>query len=205
MRFLTATVITGNTFSKNGNYYETVYALTPKEQTGATQALPDHQNSLPVGPLVAFAPIIIFFALFIGAFGIQVLQKAMSVKRTISALVIALLVASTPYILGSVRDGVGYRPKAGPEEVPRQVNELVAGSNLTVTWFTDAETLGAVRIGTLPLKEDSARVVIADGGRKTREHRVVITNLPPGGYEFEIYSVSRWYDNRGEPLKVVIP
>jgi hypothetical protein len=195
--------------SGNSNYYLTVFALTPKGtpvDVGTQQQAGQAGTPIPTAsPLLIFTPFIIFFCLFIAAFGILTMNRIRNFRQSVTSLVIALLVAGIPYVLGVVRSGVGFEPKAGPDEIPRNIRILKQSVNsIMVMWDTDEQQLGAVRYSLPPLTVPTAIVIIEGNDAKVQHHTVTINKLKPGPYELEIFSGTRWYDENGIPLKFTV-
>jgi len=205
-RPLAATTV--NLSSGKSNYYFTVYALTPKEATSDQQQEQIEAQVLQESPLLpslmVYAPFLLFFALFIGAFGIQVVNKAWTLKRTMIALVIALFAASIPFALSTMQQGSLYQAKAGPDEVPRNVRiQQLSRTNTLVTWDTEADKIGAVRVGLAPLTDQTGKIVIGDLGKQVKVHTVHLEDLKLGSdYELEIFSGTTWYTDNGKVMKL---
>lgn len=194
-----------DTASDAGNYYLNVFALSPKvgEEYPEQQTESEIPLSPTLSPLVVYAPFFLFFALFTGAFGIQLLTRAWNLRHTMTAFVIALFAASIPFVLTSVRDGVGTQTKAGPDDIPRRVR-VIEGTkdNVLVVWQTGGERVGAVRYGPAPLDEKTSSLVIGDLGNTVEIHTVKLEPLKTRqSYEFEIFSGTSWYDDNGKPLQ----
>lgn len=199
-------VLSGKT-ATIGSYYYKVFALTPKESQEVTQqALQVEQGPLsqyfPV--LATYAPFILFFALFVGAFGIQMLSKTKTIKRIFTAFVIALFAASVPFVLTATREGVDLRSKAGPGETPQNLKIIQdSPTSALVTWNTTEDKVGAVRMSAAPYDEKNSSVAIGDAGRQVKVHSIRLNNLSRRGtYELEILSGTLWYTDNGNPLKL---
>jgi hypothetical protein len=191
--------------SDAGTYYLNVFALSQKEEVtlAEEQVEPEVPLSPTLSPLVVYAPFFLFFALFIGAFGIQVITRSWNMRRTVMAFIIALFAASVPFVLTSVRDGVGVGAKAGPDDIPRNVR-VVKGTDESalVVWQTGGARVGAVRFGPAPIDEKTRDIAIGDLGNIVTIHTVKLDPLKAGQtYEFEILSGTSWYDDNGKPLR----
>lgn len=189
-----------------GTYYFNVYALTPKDEARQEQVAPASERQLPVSgvmPFMVYLPFIIFFALFIAAFGIQMIQRIWSVKRTFTSLILAFVIACTPFIISALQGGVRFESKAAPDEIPHNIRIVASSSqSAIVTWDTQVLKIGAVRYGISPARERDRIVVIGDKGQKVGKHAVKLEPLQYGSsYDVEIYSGNRWYDNNGEALQ----
>jgi len=197
-------IATVNLPSGQGNYYLTVHALTPKVAPQTEARASDRSMPAPgiSAPWLLFVPFLVFFAVFIAVFGMQVANKTWNMRRTVTALVLALFAAAIPYVLTSVREGTGFQSKAGPDEVPRNVRVApLSTSSVLVVWETDADKVGAVRYGLPPLSAQGSTVVIGDVGKKVTRHTVKLDNLKPrAAYDFEIFSGTIWYSDNGKPL-----
>lgn len=188
------------------SYYFTVFALTPKQATAAQESTQPQPQSQPawLPPLYVYAPFLLFFALFLGAFGIQLIGKIRSFKRITAAFIIALFAASIPLVLTQVREGTGFRSRASADEVPQNV-QIAQNSrdSVYISWTTAVERIGAVRIGPAPLTEQNSTVMIGDLGNRVKNHSLKLENLNPNlEYEMEILSGTLWYTDKGEPIKL---
>jgi hypothetical protein len=192
-----------------GAYYESVYALTPKQTTTDTSTQPQAgQTGTPLPgaePWLIYAPFFLFFFLFIAAFGLLMLNRIWNLKRIVTSLVIALFVASIPYVLHVIQNGTGTETKAGPNELPRQVRiaQQKKGSIL-IMWDTETPQIGGVRYALKPLTISTASIVIEGNGSRTQNHTMTIHVQTPGTYELEIYSGTQWYDQNGKPLEFTV-
>jgi len=189
-----------------GSYYQTVFALTPKQTPVDTQT----QNqagqagmTMPsADPWLIYTPFLIFFLLFIAAFGLLILNRVWNLKRTVASLVIALFLASIPYVVNIVQNGVGSETKASPDEIPRNIRIMVkTDKSVLVMWDTETAQIGGVRYSLKPLTYTSATVIIEGDGSLTKNHAVNINNLSKASYNLEIYSGHLWYDYNGKPLE----
>lgn len=189
-----------------GSYYAQVSALTSKEVVAATELPPgvaDTPLSYLFSPLLLYASVILFFALFGVALIIQIVARMLNFKRTITTLVVAFVVASIPLTLKTALEVTSFSTRAGPDEVPRSIQITQnTPQSVTITWETQAEKIGSVRLGVAPLSEKTGRVVIADFGKKVAKHTAKFEELDSGvEYEFEILSGKEWYNDNGKPLK----
>ncbi len=184
------------------DYYLNIMALTPKEQVQAQAT--DQASQIPsVASYFVWAPMAVFIMLFIAVFGLMIAGKVMTFKRTVSAMMLALVLAAIPYITGQINTGFSTSTKAGPEEFPKNVEiKRLTPSSATVVWMTDVALTGAVRYGATPLDELMTKVLIADSGQKTTIHTVELSGLVPGKtYDLEIFSGKTWYNNSGTNLQ----
>jgi hypothetical protein len=192
--------------SAGGTYYLNVYALTPKDDTHQEQKGTAGDQQLQISgitPYMIYLPFIIFFALFIAAFGIQMIQRIWSVKRTFTSLILAFVIACTPFVLTALQKGVKFESKAAPDEIPHNVRIVALSTqSVIVTWDTQAPKIGATRYGIFPVAGKVGIVVIGDNGQKVEKHTIKLESLQYGSsYYVDIYSGNRWYDNNGEQLQ----
>lgn len=85
-----------------GNYYAQVSALTPKEAVAATEIPPGVANtplSYLFSPFLLYASIVFFFVLFALALIVQIIARVIDLKKTVTTLVVAFVVASIPLTL----------------------------------------------------------------------------------------------------------
>jgi hypothetical protein len=188
-----------------GTYYLNVFALSQKQVIPQTEQTVQADVALPpaLSPLVVYAPFFLFFALFITAFGIQVITKTWNFRRMVTAFIIALFAASIPLVLPFIREGIGTQTKAGPDDIPRNIRVVrSANDSAVVVWETGGNRIGAVRYTPAPFDERVGTVVIGDQGAFVTLHTVSLTRLKPGfTYEFDILSGTGWYDRNGKPLR----
>ena len=120
-----------------------------------------------------------------------------------ASLIVALVVATIPVTLRTMLQVTSLQTRAGPDEVPRNLEvKQLSPTSLIVTWETQAEKTGAIRVGPVPLRKTYDRLIVADEGKKTKSHTVKIENLIPKlEYEFEILSGKEWYNSEGKPVK----
>jgi hypothetical protein len=191
-------------------YFAAMSSLTQKP-IGQTSSLsieePDTILPPSLSPLVTYAPVILFFALFISAFGIQLMRKVRDVKRILTAFAIAFFAASIPTVLTVMQQRSVSQTHAGPDEIPRNIQ--VTGYNETaavVVWHTDTGKIGAVRLSKAPYSPENSIMYIADNGREATDHRVILSDLKPGtNYQFEVFSGTAWYDHNGTPIRFLFP
>lgn len=187
-------------------YYNTVAALNPKEAVVTTEVPVGIENtplSYLFSPWLIYGSVILFFILFLGAIIVMIVNRSLDRKRTLASLVVAFVVATLPVTLRTMLQVTSFQTRAGPSEVPRNLEvKQLSSTSLTVTWETQAEKTGAIRVGPVPLRKTYDRLIVADEGRKTRQHTVKIENLIPKlDYEFEILSGKEWYVLEGKPIK----
>ena len=188
-----------------GTYYLNVFALSQKQDVPQSEETVQTGPALSpsLSPLVVYAPFFLFFALFITAFGIQIITKSWNFRRMATAFVIALFAASIPFVLTSVQNGVGSQTNAGTDNIPRNIR-VINGTNgsVLVSWETGGKRIGAVRYGPAPLDEEIGTVMVGDLGALVSRHTVKLLRLKPGfTYEFDILSGTNWYDDNGKPLR----
>jgi hypothetical protein len=192
-----------------GSYYQTVFALTPKQTQVDTQI----QNqagqagtTMPsANPWLIYTPFIIFFCLFIAAFGILTVNRIWNLKRTIASFVVALFFASIPYVMNVVQNGIGSETKAGPDEIPRNVRIIQqTDKSLLIMWDTDTPQIGGIKYSIQSLNSKTASVVIEGNGSQTQNHAITLDNLSHETYIFEIYSGHQWYDLNGQSLEFTL-
>lgn len=189
-------------------YYSAVSALTAKPATHETTAavVPDSVIPPVLSPLVTYAPLLLFFALFVSAFGIQLINRIRDARRLVTAFAIAFFAASIPSVLSVMQQRTFVQTRAGPDEIPRNVRISVAPGQAEIRWQTGVANVGAVRVSRAPLDERQSTLYIADNGSSVTEHHVLVESLQTGmAYEFEVLSGTEWYDYNGVPLKFVLP
>ena len=188
------------------NHFAMIDALTQKENTQTAVTSPVITSS-PIlsflfSPLVIYGSIVLFITLFIGAVFIQFISRVLDWKRTSSSFVVALLIAIMPLSIRVGLEATSLRSFAGPDEVPRKIEIKQVGSSVQISWETDALKAGSVRYHAVGTEDDVSFTAIADFGKRTKQHIVIIENIKKGiEYEFEILSGSGWYDNNGKPLQ----
>lgn len=198
--------VNDNQLTFSGGYYAQVMALTPKETNEETRVSPITTNPLLswlFTPLLMYGTVILFFGLFIGALIIQIIKKSLDMKRTLTSLVVAIVIASIPLTLKTALEVTTIQSKAETSEIPRHV-ELIqsSASSLSVRWETETEKLGAVRFGQIPFSQDKSHVVIANMGKKTTKHEAILEDLVGGfNYELEILSGAAWYNDSGKAIQ----
>lgn len=194
-----------------GTYYFRVHALTPADDVIINQEQ-ESPTEVPVFPAFSeytiYGPVLLFFALFISAFGLLIVHHARTDKTIISAAVIALFAASIPTLLAMIgSSGTLVVTRAGPDEVPRDVAAVAqAADTALVSWMTDSPQRGGIAVSVAPFDPQRARMIIADGGTKTTVHTAIVDELEPATeYEVMILSGGQWYDNDGVPLRLTSP
>ncbi len=191
-------------------YFAAVSSLTQK-QSGQTSSIsieePDTLLPPAFSPLVSYAPFILFFALFISAFGIQLMHRIRDARRIIAAFAIAFFAASIPTVLTVMQQRSVSQTHAGPDEIPRNIQVIDnTESTVIVKWSTDTEKIGAVRLSRDQNSFDDSVMYIADNGTEVKDHSVTLTDLKPGSqYQFEVFSGSAWYDHNGTPIRFLFP
>jgi len=197
------------TFKNPGDYYLAITALTPKEvvvteeQTVSTYDLPASQRIImDLIPL----PFLLFGIVFICVFGFQIIHSAISIRRTVIAVVLALFAAGIPFMMKSLEQGTHQLPKAGPDEIPRNVRVVAdVYTSVTIAWNTETPQIGAVRMGTAPFSLSNTFTVNGDEGKAVMKHTVRVDRLEKGKtYEFEVLSGNRWYDDSGKYLQFMV-
>lgn len=188
------------------NYYLEVAALTSKsapQKSGTTAIIEDSVLSLLFSPFLIYGTIGLFFAIFCCGIIYQIITKTIDMKKTISTLVVALVVASIPFTLKTALEVTSLSSRAGPDEIPRNLQiQPVTSRSVIVTWETDAEKVGAVRVGKASTLTKNSKVYIGDLGKQVKKHTVRIEELETRTiYEIEILSGSTWYDNSGTPIQ----
>lgn len=189
-----------------GGYYERVSSLTPKEDITVTNmplGVADTPLSYLFSPWLLYFSIILFFALFAIALVVQIAARILDFKRTVTTLVIAFVIASIPLTLKTALEVTSFSTRAGPDEVPRNIQIIQKNSHIAaISWETQVEKVGSVRMGPAPFSEKNSRVVIVDFGKKVIKHTAIVAELEAGvEYEFEILSGKEWYNDNGKPLK----
>lgn len=154
-----------------------------------------------IAPMMVYAPIVVFFVVFITAFLVQIVSRIWSWRQAITAAVIAFFFASIPLVLPSIREGTRFESHAGPEEIPREIRiERRLVSSVSVAWRTDASQRGAVRVYEA-VERNTSRTIIANAGKTATEHQAIISDLKVGKkYEIEILSGKTWYNDNGTRL-----
>jgi hypothetical protein len=200
-RLLSLASLTGTMVEK---YYLALSSLTPKDALAQTPIA--GTSGLPLGTETAFValytPVAVFIIIFITVFGIFLVGRIRNWKMGITAFLLALTLAATPYALNVMKYGVDGAVNAGPDEIPRNVRIVpLSKTSVQVVWDTDTPKIGAVRMSPEPYAIENARIIIGNSRDKTTSHAVLIDNLVNGKtYECEVLSGSRWYDNKGNLL-----
>jgi len=153
-----------------------------------------------VGPYLPYAPYALSAFLFLVVFSFMIMSKVKSIGNIISALLLAIMAGGIPSILTYVQQGSRQSVNAGPEEVPREVRvQKNSPDSIQVTWHTDANEIGVVKLSPSPFADQTARVYVADNQQSIQSHDAVVSGLKNNGsYEFEILSGHTWYDNGGK-------
>lgn len=191
-----------------GGYYSTVYALTAKESVlpgpGAAAVVNNTPLAFLFSPLLIYGSVILFFVLFLGAIFIQLFHRVLDLKRTLTTLVVVVVISSMPYVLKTTLEVTSLQTRAGPDETPHNlVVKQMTNQTLFISWETQVEKSGAIRIGPAPLTETTSKVVISNLGKKVTQHQVTLKDLTAGvDYEIEILSGTRWYNDKGKPMKI---
>jgi hypothetical protein len=201
-RFLSLVTSAGHDVEK---YYLALSALTPKD--GLTQisvAGPSGVQQADSTTVVAlFGPVVISFAIFISVLGVFLIGRIRNWRVGVTAFLLAMTLASTPFVLSGLKNGIDERVSASPDEIPRNVRIIpISKTSVQIIWDTDAAKVGAVRIGALPYSTEKTRIIVGNSGDKTKVHAVSIFTLTYGQiYECEVLSGTRWYDNGGNRLR----
>lgn len=195
-----------------GSYILALDALSPRAAVAKQPQTLQQTPPIPVSDstwngIVAFGPYFLFFALFFSALGIQLIRKIRDWRATFTSLLIALLLAGTPMVINKLnQQGTQQVTQAGPDEIPRAVKvEQTDSSTIVVSWTTDAQKIGSVRFGPVPLSLTTSQVYVANSGIAGTHHTTVINNVKPNRvYELEILSGTGWYNFSGKPLRIPI-
>ena len=189
-----------------GPYLQTVEALTLKSTS--QEAAPVVLSNSPwisflFSPLLVYGSVVIFFLVFILLVVLQIARHIVDLRKITASLVVALIVAVIPLSMRLILEANKLEIRASPDEVPRSIMvSQLSSTSLKITWTTNADKTGLVRVSKAPLDPQNAQVVIANFGDKMKEHTVRLENLQPGvEYELEILSGSKWYNIEGKPLK----
>jgi len=185
-------------------YYLALSALTPKDvlaqpQTAGSTGL---SQGADTALFAVIGPVIIFFVIFISVFGVFLIGRIRNWRMGMTVFLLAVTLASTPFALNVLKNGTDRAVNASPDEIPRNVRIVpLSKSSIQIIWETDADKIGAVRIGSQPYSVENTRIVVGNFGDKTRTHTVSIGNLIYGQtYECDVLSGARWYDNEGTRL-----
>lgn len=187
-------------------YLAAISSLTPKE-TVKTQSIPVGIENTPLAllfsPIIIMGSIMLFFVVFFGILFIQVKHKSFDYKKTAASLIVAFVIASIPISLKTALEVTSLQTRAGPDDIPRNISiTKVSATSAVVQWETKVEKLGTIKYGAQPLVSNQSEIVIANDGRATTMHRVILKNLVPGRkYELEILSGKSWYDDDGQPIQ----
>lgn len=190
---------------KVSSYLNQVKELTVKDANSLAAPKIISENiaySLLFSPLIIYGSVVLFFLIFLGAIAVQIIYRMLNWKRTVTALVVAIVIAGIPISVRTALEVTSLQTRASPDEIPKNVQIIqTSASSFTITWETLVAKVGAVKYGKAPLREDLTDTVIADMGKKSERHTAKIDNLEKVAYEFEILSGSKWYNNDGKPLK----
>lgn len=187
-------------------YYLQVHALTP--QSGAPDVAPTLLSGPPTFP---FGITIIQLAIFsiLAIIGIMALLavKVHDLNKIILVLTIMFITSAVPVSVMVVNRRTQIESLAGPDPTPKNVIvSQVKNTGFSVLWDTDKPNIGVIRYR---LKDDPvnfSRIVSEEEEGQIYRHVLVITDLKPQTpYVFEILSDGTWYDDRGQPLEVLLP
>lgn len=178
-------------------HYQQIQALTPTDES--RESVPP-ESSTSISTFLSMSFFIFFFVVVFLGFLPLIIERFRDFKRFQAALLIAFLAGSIPLSLGLVLHRSGVLTQASASEVPRNVQIAnVTSTSFMVSWETDGEQYGALRLGTEPYGEALERTILESGGlARSTEHSVVVKDLTPDtDYYFVLLSGSRWYDNAG--------
>lgn len=185
-------------------YYLALSALTPKD--GLTQVSAAGPSGVPQTDSTAivalFGPLAIFFAIFVSVFGVFLVGRIRNWRMGVTAFLLAVTLASTPFVLSVLKNGTDGAVRASPDEIPRNVRIVpISNTSVQITWNTDADKIGAVRISSQTYNREKTRIILGNSGDNTKSHAVTIDKLTYGqSYGCEVLSGTRWYDNVGKRL-----
>jgi hypothetical protein len=187
------------------NYFVTINELTA-HNTGSIQektVQPTRQSPYlhSLEQYLPYTPVVLVAFLFIVAFGIQMINRLRTYKYVLSALVLVLMLASISVVLTYIGQVNQQITNAGPDEIPREVRvQKESLSSVLISWRTDANHIGVVKLGPAPLTEEHAFVYLASNHtEEVQIHEIRVERLKPGTtYEFEILSGKTWYDDGGK-------
>jgi len=191
-----------NLANSAATYYASIDALTPKDQL-AGNSLQVTQTLLTTRlyALLPYSPFIIVFILLFIAMGIQVYRRVSHAKQNLFVMILAFIIGLT-VIGSSFEESQPGFVKAGPDEIPRRVQiQKDSSDSVLVSWHTDTEKTGALRIGKAPLSMYESNIVIANSGLFTKDHTAHIYQLQRGvSYEIEVLSGASWYRAKDTPI-----
>jgi hypothetical protein len=200
-RLLSLATSTGHEVER---YYLALSALTPKDglaqsPVAGPSGVPQVDNAMA---FASFGPVVIFFVVFVSVFGVFLVGRIRNWRMGVTAFLLAGMLASTPFVLTSIKNGTDGTVHASPDEIPRNVRIIpLSQTSVQIVWETESEKIGAIRIGMKPYSIEKSRTVIGNSGSKTKTHAVTIDRLTYGQtYESEVLSGARWYDNGGQRL-----
>ena len=188
------------------NYFVAINQLSahnaPQTQAETAASQPS-SFEIMLWPYLPYAPYALSAFLFLVVFSFMIMTKVRSIGNVISALFLAILAGGIPSILNYVQVGSRQSVNAGPEEVPRMVTVQKASSDsVEITWHTDANEIGVVKLGPSPFVDQTAQVYVANNQQSIQSHDAVVSGLTNNGsYEFEILSGHTWYDNGGKCIE----
>jgi hypothetical protein len=160
------------------------------------------QIKVLMSPNIVLLLLGIFVFLLTSALVIQAINKVLNYKRTMISLLVCLMIVSVPLLLRNTLIST-FQLEASPLEDPGKIEiRQVSKNSIQITWNTSEPRIGALRYSQSPFNQDKSHVVIADNGKITREHLVLVEQLEPNtDYEAEILSGKNWYDDHGKPLQ----
>lgn len=190
-------------------YIRNIESLSVKGATSETAPAYITQNpqfALLFSPLLIYGAVILFFVIFLGGLLLQIINRTVDLKKIITTLFIALMIASTPIAVQTVFKATSLQSKAAPDEVPYNIEiKEVDAEKVEISWKIDSPRIGMIRIGTGPLTENYGQTAISNNGQKSRTHTVMVEKVKPNiAYEFEILSGSIWYNENGKPIQFTI-
>ncbi len=195
-----------NFLNKSNSTLLQLTSVDTPQKSSTFAVIEDSALSLLFSPFLIYGTIILFFAIFLGGLLYQIKSQTFEMKRMISTLLVAILVGSIPFTLKTALQVTSISSRAGPDEVPHSIEmQTLTSSSVVITWETQAEKTGAVRVSRVPFDEKLGKMYIGDLGKQVKKHTVKVEGLEVGvQYEMKILSGSTWYDNNGEPLRLKI-
>jgi len=188
------------------NYFVAINQLSahnaPETQAETAVSQPTSLETM-LWPYLPYAPYALSAFLFLVVFSFMIMTKVRSIGNIVSALFLAILAGGIPSILNYVQVGSRQSVNAGPEEVPREVRVQKASTDsVAITWHTDANEIGVVKLSPSPFEGQTAQVYVPDNQQSIQSHDAIVSGLANNGsYEFEILSGHTWYDNGGSYIK----
>lgn len=178
-------------------YLVTIEELTPK--ANATEEV-TYESPLPFqvpAQVIIFGPLLFFFVIFVSAFLVQIVGRAKDARKLVTAMVIALLFATTPFAVHRLYQGTDQEIRATPDERPRNVRIYVnAEKKYVVDWHTDTPQYGGIRVKKQKDAASKGDFVVADSGEKRTDHSVIFPNNGDTGIvEVEVLSGTMWYSD----------